>query len=97
MKFVTIRDFRNKTAEIRKELKTEHEMVLTANGHPFAILADVADDSFEETLKALRSTRARMLLDRAGARSQALGLDKLTMDEIDGIIAKTRRERRAAK
>jgi len=93
MKFVTIREFRNKTAEIREKLKTEHEMVLTANGHPFAILADVEDDSFEEKLAALRRAQARVVFDRIGARAKALGKDKLTMEEIDAEIARARAER----
>ena len=97
MKFVTIRDFRNKTAEIRRTLETEHEMVLTANGRPFAILANADEDSFEEKLKALRSTRARILLDRIGARAKALGKDKMTMEEIDAEIARARAERRSGK
>jgi len=36
MKFVSIRDFRNKTASIRKALATEHEILVTSNGRPFA-------------------------------------------------------------
>lgn len=41
MKFVSVRDFRNRTAAIRKALETEEVMVPTANGKPFAILAGV--------------------------------------------------------
>ena len=94
MKFVTIRDFRNKTAAIRKSLETEHEMVLTASGRPFAILAKADEETFEEKLKALRGTRARILFDRIGARAKALGKDKMTMEEIDAEIARARAERR---
>ena len=94
MKFVTIREFRNKTAEIRKKLKTEQEMLLTANGQPFAMLVDVMDDSFEEMLAGVRRTRAHMMLDRSQARAKALGLDKMTMEEIDAEIAKAREEKR---
>jgi len=94
MKFVSIRDFRNKTAAIRTDLETEHEIVLTANGQPFAILADVDEDSFEEKLTALRRTRARALLDRIRARAKETGADRLTMAEINAEIARARRERR---
>ena len=38
MTFVSIRDFRNKTTSIRKSLSIEHEIVVTSNGGPFAIL-----------------------------------------------------------
>ena len=96
MKFVTIREFRNHTAAIRKTLESEHEMVLTANGRPFAILANADEESFEEKLAALRRTRARILFDRIGAQARAAGKDKMTMKEIDAIIAKARAERRTA-
>lgn len=94
MKFVTIRDFRNKTASIRKSLSAEHEIVVTSNGRPFAILAEVDEDTFEEKLAALRRTRARALVDRVQAKAKARGVDKLTMHEIDAEIAQSRRERR---
>jgi len=94
MKFVSIRDFRNKTASIRKALATEHEIVVTSNGRPFAILAEVDEDTFEEKLAALRRARAHALLDRVHAKAKARGLDRLTMKEIDAEIAEARRERR---
>lgn len=97
MKFVSLRDFRTRTPQIRKDLNTQHEIVLTANGRPIAILAKVDEDSFEERLKALRRSRARALLDRIRAKAKARGVDKLTMAEIDAIIAKVRREKRVGK
>lgn len=97
MKFVTVRDFRNKTAAIRKDLSSEQEIVLTANGHPFAILAAVDEDTFEERLDALRRARARALLDRIRAGAKAKGVDKLTMQEINTEIARVRRERRSGR
>ena len=97
MKFVSVRDFRNKTAAIRKALKTEHEIVVTSNGRPFAILAEVDEETFEERLKALRRARARALLDRIQARAKERGVDKLTMKEIDAEIAAARRERQTGR
>lgn len=95
MKFVSLRDFRTRASEIRKDLDTQHEIVLTANGRPIAILAEVGEDDFEERLKALRRSRARALLDRIGAKAKARGVDKLTTEQIDAVIAKARRGRRA--
>ena len=97
MKFVSIRDFRNQTAAIRKALSTEHEIVLTASGRPVALLADVDEESFEEKLAALRRTRDYALLDRVRARARETGVDQLTLEQIDAEIAKARRERRAGK
>lgn len=97
MKFVSLRDFRTRTPQIRKDLSSEHEIVLTANGRPIAILAQVDENNFEERLKALRRSRAHALLDRIQAKAKARGVDKLTMEQIDAIIAKARRERRVGK
>lgn len=97
MKFVTIREFRNNTAQIRRELQTEREIILTANGRPFAMLTPVDPDTVEEEVVALRRARARLLFDRVGARAKAAGMDNLTMREIDAIIARARTERRDAK
>ena len=94
MRFVSIRDFRNQTAAIRQDLSDEHEIVLTANGQPFALLVDVDEDSFEEKLAAVRRTRARALLDRIRARAEATGASKLTMKEIDAEIARARKEKK---
>jgi prevent-host-death family protein len=95
MKFVSIRDFRNETARIRKELADEHEIVVTANGKPVAILAYVDEDSFENRLEALRRERVQRLLNRIRERSKKAGVDRMSMREIDAEIAKSRRERRA--
>jgi len=96
MKFVTIRDLRNKPGAVRKALGTEHEIVLTASGRPVAILADVDEDTFEERLAALRRSRAEALLRRVGARARETGVDRLTSKDIDAEIAKARREKRRA-
>ncbi|HUT37175.1 MAG TPA: type II toxin-antitoxin system Phd/YefM family antitoxin [Planctomycetota bacterium] len=95
MKFITVRDLRSRTAAIRKELATERDMVVTANGRPFALLSSVHPDRVEEDLLAIRSARALRAMDRIQAWSKARGLDKMTMEEIDALIAKVRRERGA--
>ena len=95
MRFITFRDLRENMAAIRKSLPAEHEMVVTVNGRPFAILADANEDTFEGKLKALRATRARVLFDRIGAHAKARGGRRWTMKQIDAEIAKARAERRA--
>lgn len=95
MKFITVRDLRSRTAAIRKELAVERDMVVTANGRPFAILAAVQPDSVEDDLLAIRTAKALRAMDRMQALSKARGMDKMTMDEIDALIARVRRKREA--
>jgi len=95
MRFMSIRDFRSRP--IRKDLASDREIVLTANGQPVAGVSAVDPDTVEDELVALRRARARVAIDRMRAQTKAHGLDKMTMGEIDAIIADVRRKRRAAK
>ena len=97
MKFVSLRDFRTRTAAIRNDLKEQKEIVLTANGRPFALVTGVNEDNFEGRLKAMRRSRFQEAVGRIQTRARERGLDKLTMEQIDAIIAESRRERRRTK
>lgn len=97
MKFVTIKELRSSTARLRRDLEAERELVVTVNGRPFAVMTRVEPDGVEEEILAIRRARARAALSRIRAKAKADGLDRLTMAEIDAIIAKARRERRKAK
>ena len=94
MRFVTVRELRSKTATLRKDLDQDREIVLTANGRPFAVVSRIEPDSLEEELQAIRRARAKVAVERLRAQAQAKGLNRLTMDDIDAIVAETRRQRR---
>ena len=96
MKFITIRDLRSNTATLREDLQTDREVVVTANGRPFAVMTRDEPDRVEEEVVAIRRARAHGALSRIRAKAKADGLDRMTMDEIEAIVAKTRRERRDA-
>jgi hypothetical protein len=51
----------------------------------------------EEEITAIRRARGRAALSRIRAKAKADGLDRLTMDQIDAIVAEARRERRREK
>ena len=86
MKFVTIREFRNKMAEIRKDIEAEREIVLTANGRPFALVSRVDPDTVEDEIVALRRARARVAIARVQAKSQMSVLPEEMSGET-GILA----------
>jgi len=93
MKFITIRDLRSNTARIRKDLEAEGEVVITANGRPFAVMTRVKPDKLEQEIVAIRRARAASAISRIRQKAKAEGLDRLTMEQIDAIIAEARRER----
>lgn len=97
MKFITIRDLRSNTASLRDDLETDHEVVVTANGRPFAVMTRVEPDRVEEEVLAIRRARAHGALSRIRAKAKADGLDHMSMDQIETIVAKVRRERRSAR
>jgi antitoxin (DNA-binding transcriptional repressor) of toxin-antitoxin stability system len=97
VKFVTIRDLRSKTAAIRKDLESENEIVVTANGRPFAVLTRVEPDTVEDEILAIRRARARIAVARVRAKAKAAGLDRLTMDDVNALVSDARRERRSAR
>ena len=95
MKFVTIRDFRARSAQIQKDLPRYSELVLTSNGKPIAIISSTSEDLLEKNLAELRKAHALAALKAIQDESVSKGLDKMTMDEIDAVIQEVRKARRS--
>lgn len=93
MRFVTVRDLRGRSAQIWKQLARVNEMVLTLNGKPIAIISSTSGDLLEENLAGIRKARALAALEAIRKESARRGLDKMSMEEIDTIIQKTRKAR----
>jgi antitoxin (DNA-binding transcriptional repressor) of toxin-antitoxin stability system len=75
---------------MRRDLNRDEEVVLTANGRPFAIVSAVRPESFDLELRAIRGARAKVALERVRASAVLAGTADLPMTEIDAIIADTR-------
>jgi len=93
MKFISVRDLRNKSAQVWKQLPQEREMIITSNGRPIAIIASTNDSDLEESLSAFRQARAVEAVASLQRRSVEMGNDKITMDEIDAEIKAVRKKR----
>jgi antitoxin (DNA-binding transcriptional repressor) of toxin-antitoxin stability system len=94
MKFVTVRDFRTESANIWKTLPKEQEMIITNNGKPVALLTPLTDKTLEETLSAVRRAKAINAVKILQQQSVKNGTDKMTLEEINAEIKKTRKERK---
>lgn len=57
MDFVTLREFRTQPGKIWMKLTKEHELVVTRNGKPFALLTETYPTSFDEDLARVRRAR----------------------------------------
>ena len=75
-------------------MQAYREIVVIANGRPIAIMTRVDPDTVEEEILAVRRARARAALSRMREQAGSEGLDRLTMDQIGEIVARTRRDRR---
>ena len=94
MQFISVRDFRTSSAKIWKDLPKEREMVITNNGKPVALLMPLTDRDLEENLSAIRQAKAIMALKQIQQQSIENGTDKMTLKEINAIIADTRKKRK---
>jgi len=92
MKFVTVRDFRTKPAQIWKDLAVEQEIVITNNGKPIALLTPLSDSNLEDTLKSVRKARAINAV--KNMRQISMNNRNIDMDdnEINEIIAEIRQK-----
>jgi len=95
MDFVTVRELRAESAKVWDKLEAGEEVVITRNGKPFALLVHTEPTEVEEKLRALRWAHFDRLLAEQHKRAVELGLDKMTMEEIDAEIAAARRERKS--
>jgi antitoxin (DNA-binding transcriptional repressor) of toxin-antitoxin stability system len=93
MKFLSIRDLRTKSARIWQELPDQKEMVITSNGRPIAILSSIDEDDLEQVLAAFRQARAASAVSALQYDSMKKGTDKISMDDIDAEIKKSRAKR----
>jgi antitoxin (DNA-binding transcriptional repressor) of toxin-antitoxin stability system len=93
MRTVTIRDFRTRPRQVRDALAREREAVLTVNGRPVAVLLPTDASTIDETLETVRRARGLEALRAIRRESQESGLGRLSVRDIDAIIARTRRAR----
>jgi antitoxin (DNA-binding transcriptional repressor) of toxin-antitoxin stability system len=93
MRFISVRDFRSKSASVWKNLKTEHEMIVTSNGKPVALMTPVSEESLDSTLSAVRTAKAIAAVHAMQLRSLEKGNERMTLGEINEEIRACRKER----
>jgi len=94
MKFLSVRDLRGKSAQIWRDLPNEHEMVITSNGRPVAVLASVDEGNVEQSLAAWRQVRAMQAIASIQKTSMQQGTDRISIEEIDAEIRQARSHRK---
>ena len=92
MNFYTVRDLRTTSKDIWESLSANGEAVITNNGRPTALLLDIADGSFEETIKAVRQAKAMMAFNSMRMKATKKGF--MTEAEIEKEISAVRGKER---
>ena len=93
MKFVSVRELRDRTAQLWRDLEREKDLIVTNNGKPVAILTATDSESFERSLDEIRRCRAADALSALQRDAQERRLDRLSMDDIDDEIQASRKRR----
>lgn len=95
MKFVSVRELRNRPGGVWEDLRRE-DLVVTTNGKPVGILVGIEGGDVEETLRAVRLVRARQAVSRLRRSAQEAGVAGLSDAEIAAEIREARRRRPAS-
>lgn len=84
MNFYSVRDLRTTPKSIWENLSKDGEVIITNNGKPSAVLLDISDGSFEETIKAVRQSKAMLAFNSMRAKAAERGY--MTEEEIEAEI-----------
>ena len=62
MQFISVRELNTRPKEIWSKIR-EEEVVITSNGKPIALLSGVTEETLENTIRAIRRSRALIALE----------------------------------
>ena len=88
MNFYSVRDLRTDSKSMWADLDKGDEVVLTNNGKPSALVIDIPEGGFDETLQAVRQARAMIALNSARRRAAREGF--MSDEEIESVIAEAK-------
>jgi len=93
MRFISVRDFRNQSAQVWQALAAERDLVITSSGKPIAILSAVDAADLEQSLSAMRRARAVMAVEAMQRQSAAARRSRMTPAAIQAEIRAVRKNR----
>jgi antitoxin (DNA-binding transcriptional repressor) of toxin-antitoxin stability system len=95
MRFLSVRELRQRGRQVWRHLRSGEQAVLTVSGSPVAILIGVEEDRLEETLRRVRQALAQEAVDRMREAARTRGLDRLSQREVEREIRAARGARRS--
>lgn len=92
MQFYTIRELRTTPKALWEQLAQDGEVVITNNGRPSALMINIADGGFEETIRAVRQAKAMIAFNTM--RMQVAKQGFFTENDIEAEIRAVREEKK---
>ena len=92
--FISFRELRTSTTKINDMLSDGGKVILTSNGKPKAIMIQVNETDFEDTLSVLNQVKLAKSINNIRAAARRSGASDMSIDEINAEITQTRKERR---
>jgi len=94
MNFYTVRDLRTHPREVWEKLSETHEVIITNNGKPSALMIEIDDESLEDVLASVRQSVAMRAVNKLRLASIRSGRSEMTAEDIDAEISEVRKEKR---
>lgn len=91
MNFYTVRDLRTQPRQIWDKLSEVHELIITNNGKPSALMIEIDDENMEDVLNSLRQSMAMRATNKIRLSSIRNGNSSMTDEEIEEEIAEARK------
>ena len=95
MRFISVREHKNNLAKTWRSLQREGYVVLTNHGKPFAVMSATNEVRLGDTIRELERQKFRKALADIREHSVKNGPSEMSMDEINAVIAESRRDRHA--
>jgi len=90
MNFFTARDLRTIPKRIWQALDNSGEVVITNNGKPTALMLNITEDNFDQTVRAVRQARAMLAVNHLRGLVAERGF--MSEEDIEAEIAASRLE-----
>lgn len=76
---------------LKEKLAKKHELLLTSSGKPIAVIMEIqnAEDA-ESEIQNIKDARSRLAITRIRESAKEYGSDKMSLNDINAIIKKTR-------
>lgn len=88
MDYYSVRDLRTESKSVWESLASGSEVVITNNGKPSALMIDIPEGCFDDTVQAVRQARAMIAFNNMRRKAATRGY--MSEEEIETDIAAAR-------